>query len=71
MNTQTKSQIEKDAELIESLGGPTTVARMLGFEGLAGSRRVFNWTKRGIPAQVRIDHPDIFLAQYTDQRLSA
>lgn len=49
-----------DAELIQSLGGPTAVARRLGYELPDGARRVHNWVKRGIPAQVRLKHPSIF-----------
>lgn len=50
-----------DAELIQSLGGPTAVARLLGFELPGGSRRVHNWIGRGIPAAVKVEHPRIFL----------
>jgi hypothetical protein len=50
-----------DKELINSLGGPAKVAEMLGYPKVIGTQRVFNWTKRGIPAQVKLDHPHIFL----------
>jgi len=63
MNTTTvKTQVEKDAELIESLGGPASVAKLLDYSDESGTQRVFNWTKRGIPPKVKLDHPDIFLA---------
>ena len=55
------SQIKKDAELIESLGGPTKVAQLLGYEMPFGVQRVSNWRTRGIPAKVKVDRPDLFL----------
>ena len=55
--------IQADAERIESLGGPTQVAELLGFSKTQGGvQRVQNWIKRGIPAKVKLDHPHIFLA---------
>lgn len=51
-----------DIELIERLGGPAKLARRLGYATPAGTRRVANWKKRGIPAQVRLDNPRIFKA---------
>lgn len=45
-----------DKELIESLGGSAKVAMRLGYS----IQRVENWKARGIPAQVRLDHPDVF-----------
>ena len=49
-----------DADLIRALGGPAKVAEMLGFDK-GGVQRVSNWRIRGIPAQVKLDHPHIFL----------
>lgn len=54
-----------DAELIADLGGPTKVAEMLNFPKHGGAQRVQNWLTRGIPAQVKIDHPEIFLLDRT------
>lgn len=45
-----------DKDLIESLGGSAKLAVRLGYS----VQRVENWKKRGIPAQVRLDHPDVF-----------
>jgi LEA14-like dessication related protein len=45
-----------DKDLIESQGGATKVAMRLG----CSVQRVQNWKKRGIPAQVRLDNPDVF-----------
>jgi len=50
-----------DAELIKSLGGPTKVAELLGYEKHGGAQRVQNWIDRGIPPRVKLDHPQIFL----------
>ena len=49
-----------DAQLIKSLGGPTKLARMLGYEGAPGARRVHNWIKRGIPPRVKLENMEIF-----------
>jgi hypothetical protein len=47
--------------LIQSLGGPTRVAELLGYDkSKGGVQRVANWQKRGIPAEVRLERPDIF-----------
>jgi hypothetical protein len=50
-----------DQQLIRSLGGPTAVSKMLGFDK-GGVQRVQNWISRGIPARIKLDHPHIFLA---------
>lgn len=60
----------KDAETIKSLGGPTAVARLLGLETPDGSRRVHNWIKRGIPAAIKVKHPEIFLVAPARQHLA-
>ena len=49
--------MKNDKELIEKLGGPAKLAHKLGFT----VQRVQNWTVRGIPAQVKLDHPELFL----------
>jgi hypothetical protein len=59
--TETQTQNHPDAELIEELGGPTALAERLGYEKPNGPARVSNWKERGIPAQVKVDHPEIFL----------
>jgi len=50
-----------DKQLIENLGGARAVAKLLGFNDRNGTQRVHNWTTRGIPAKVKLDHADIFL----------
>lgn len=53
--------LDEDKALIESLGGPAKVAELLGFDKDGGTQRVYNWLTRGIPSQVKLEHPDIFL----------
>lgn len=48
--------MSNDKELIESLGGPAKLAARLGYS----VQRVQNWIVRGVPAQVRLNHPEIF-----------
>ena len=55
--------IEKDRKLIEKLGGPAKLARLLGYSEPGGTNRVCNWLTRGIPPRVKIEHQDIFLKQ--------
>lgn len=51
-----------DAQLIKDLGGPTKLAELLGYDKTSGGvQRVANWVTRGIPAKVKLDHPEIFL----------
>ncbi|WP_174830882.1 hypothetical protein [Snodgrassella sp. ESL0324] len=47
---------QKDKELIHKLGGITVVAQMCGFDSLNGVRRVSNWTRRGIPAAIKLKY---------------
>ncbi len=49
-----------DKELIEKLGGVSSVARLTGFS----VQRVQNWInpkRSGIPASVKLEFPEIFL----------
>jgi len=55
------TKIKIDSEIIESLGGCTAVAVLMGFDKDAGGvQRVFNWKLRGIPAQVILNNPGVF-----------
>lgn len=54
-----KPKYHPDANLIDTLGGPTELARKLGYE-TGGSQRVQNWKYRGIPEIERLRNPDIF-----------
>ena len=56
-----------DLELIEHLGGSTKVAELLGYDKAGGVQRVQNWLVRGIPAQVKVDHPEIFMLDWAKQ----
>lgn len=55
-----------DTELIERLGGPAKLAERLGYDKRAGGiQRVQNWLTRGIPAKVKLQHPEVFLVKST------
>lgn len=60
-----------DKKLIEGLGGPAKVARLLGYPEESGTQRVHNWLSRGIPAKVKLDHPDLFLASSKSKKRAA
>lgn len=65
-------RIASDAELIERLGGSSAVADLLNFDKKSGgAQRVNNWKKRGIPAQVKVDHQEIFLRQSQPEEAGA
>jgi len=49
-----------DAMLIDALGGPSKLARKLGYARHNGVQRVQNWKSRGIPLLLRYQRPDIF-----------
>ena len=53
--------MSKDKQLIESLGGPANVAKLLGYNKPGGVQRVNNWLSRGIPPKVKLEYPEIFL----------
>lgn len=50
-----------DKQLIDALGGPTRVAELLNYDKPGGVQRVANWQRRGIPASVKLERPDLFL----------
>lgn len=49
--------ISSDKDIIIALGGSTKVAEMLGLK----KQRVQNWITRGIPSEVKLQYPHIFL----------
>ena len=49
-----------DSTLIDKLGGPAAVAKLLGY-GANGTQRVHNWRSRGIPPAVKVERPDLFM----------
>jgi hypothetical protein len=57
-----------DARLIDQLGGPAKLAEQLGYDKASGGvQRIQNWKKRGIPASVKLAHPDLFLTDLIDR----
>lgn len=60
-----------DWQLIERLGGATKVARLLGYDEKGGAQRVHNWKFRGIPPEVKIQRPDLFLAELIERAKSS
>lgn len=57
----------QDWQLIERLGGASEVARLLGYPEKGGAQRVHNWKFRGIPAEVKLQRPDLFLPDLIDR----
>lgn len=51
---------KQSARLIDSVGGSRAFAERLGLPSNDGYlQRLHNWKKRGIPAQVLLDHYDL------------
>ncbi len=58
-----ETDLHPDASLIDRLGGPTTVAELMGIRDVRGAvQRVSNWKRRGIPSSVRLEFPNLFQA---------
>lgn len=55
--------LQKDIQIITALGGPSKVAELLHLPKKGGQQRVQNWIARGIPAQVKVDRPDLFMPE--------
>jgi hypothetical protein len=53
-----KNQLLSDKDLIAKFGGPSAIAKLLGFKS---KQRVHNWLTRGIPPSVKLAYPNIFL----------
>jgi len=69
MNAMSKhSDIAADAQIIEDLGGPAKLAELLGYDKAGGVQRIQNWKTRGIPASVKLDHPELFLTDLLETR---
>lgn len=49
-----------DQEIISYHGGPTSFAKILGLTTPGSVQRVSNWLTRGIPADVKLQHPHLF-----------
>lgn len=54
------TNIAHDKAVIAALGGPSALAKRLGYSRVGGVQRVQNWTTRGIPAAVRLEHMALF-----------
>jgi len=54
-------QTHPDWILITDLGGPVKVADLMKLATKGGVQRVQNWKYRGIPASVKLQHPELFL----------
>lgn len=67
MQTKTDT-IEADRQLIADLGGPTQLAKKLGLKMPGGAQRVHNWRARGIPSDVKLSRPDLFLRHLKSKR---
>lgn len=56
------NDLHPHAEIIERHGGPTKVAELMGILDEPGAvQRVSNWKRRGIPAEVRLQFPNLFV----------
>lgn len=60
--------MDGDRKLIEELGGPSRVAELLNYPKHGGAQRVQNWMTRGIPAKVKLEHPDLFLPKRSKKK---
>jgi hypothetical protein len=64
--------VPTDAQLIAELGGPAKVAELLGYDKADGGiQRVCNWLKRGIPARVKVERPDLFMRSASRKKAMA
>lgn len=59
-HSETNAEPHPDWALILALGGPSKVAEQLNLPKKGGPQRVQNWKYRGVPADVKLDHPDLF-----------
>ncbi|MDE1179468.1 hypothetical protein [Paraburkholderia sp.] len=61
------TDLHPDSQLIEELGGATKLAERLGYQARGGIQRIQNWKTRGIPAEVKLEHPELFLTDLIDR----
>jgi hypothetical protein len=62
------TKLHPDSKIIDGLGGPTKVAERLGYDKTTGGvQRVQNWRSRGIPAEVKINFPELFMTDLIDR----
>lgn len=60
-----------DKKVIDALGGPAEVARLLGYLERGAVQRVQNWKYRGIPELIRLKRSDVFDAKPAPKRQKA
>lgn len=53
----------QDKEIIKKLGGVKAVSGFLG----VGYTTVYNWIERGIPAHIKVKHPELFMPADIEQ----
>lgn len=51
---------EQSKIVIEKLGGPAALSRLLGLPKKSGVQTCFNWLSRGIPWKMQVQFKDIF-----------
>ena len=61
------STLERDREIIQALGGPRKVAERLGMLQPFGQQKVTNWLVRGIPAHIKVAHPELFMPELAER----
>ena len=64
------NSIHPDADLIKRLGGPSKVAEILCIDKRGGAQRVQNWIARGIPSNVKVKYPHIFMPELAQAQAS-
>jgi hypothetical protein len=63
-----RTERNRDSETIDRLGGPSKLAKLLGYDSMrGGTQRIQNWKKRGIPADVKLKWPELFLTELLDR----
>lgn len=55
--------LHPDHAVVDRLGGPTRLSDELGYDKERGPQRVANWRRRGIPSDVKLARPELFLAE--------
>ncbi len=63
MNTR-KKPLHPDAAILDAIGGPSHVAEQLGLPREGGRQRVHGWRVNGVPADVKLQFPHIFLRDF-------
>lgn len=68
LNMVCNARTMTDAQLIDALGGPAAVAKLLKLRSAYSSQRVHNWKKRGIPSKVMLEHRGVFARAEREQK---